>query len=74
LYATDTVAPKPGGRPEVTLPKESPDLVSAGQATAATGRSIEITRVEVFLLLVPDQQSATVLGLSDNATAVRTTA
>jgi hypothetical protein len=73
LYLTDTVSPAPGGPATVTLPVTSPDVQAAGGREPVTGRSVTVSRVEVFLLLVPDNGGATVLGLTDAPTAVRAT-
>lgn len=67
LYATDTVRPTSAAGSTVTLPKDSPDLVSTGTAGALTGARITVSRVETFLLLVPDNAAATVLGVTDTA-------
>ncbi|WP_156313157.1 hypothetical protein [Micromonospora sp. HK10] len=68
IHATDTLSPAPGGPATVQLVPQSPDLVAAGQRTALRGRTIRVTRVETFLLLVPAQTTgAAVLGLNDTA-------
>ncbi|SDZ01527.1 hypothetical protein SAMN05421504_108262 [Amycolatopsis xylanica] len=58
-----------GGAP-VELAAGTPDLVATGHAEAVRGTSVEISRAESFLLLIPAGGPAAVLGLSDTATAV----
>jgi hypothetical protein len=67
LHALDTIRPAPGGAATVTLSPQSPDLSGTGQRNAVTGSSVTVSRVQVFLLLVPPAGGggATVLGLGD---------
>ncbi len=73
LRATDTVTAAPGGPSQVVLRPDTPDLIATGNRDEVRGRSVTVSRVEVFLLLIPDAEGspATVLGLSDTPTAVR---
>jgi hypothetical protein len=72
LYATDRLTPdKEGGR--VTLPADSPDVTATGHRKAVSGQSLTVSRLEVFLLLVPPTGAASVLGLLDTATSVEPT-
>ncbi|RKN47590.1 hypothetical protein D7223_12520 [Micromonospora endolithica] len=71
LHVTDTLSPAPGGPATVRLEPQSPDLIAAGRSTAVRGKSIQVTRVETFLLLVPAQTVGTsLLGLNDTALTV----
>ncbi|MET8117761.1 hypothetical protein [Micromonospora sp. NPDC005189] len=71
LHATDTLRPAPGGPATVQMVPQSPDLIATGHRTAISGKSIRVTRVETFLLLVPAQTAGTsVLGLNDTALTV----
>ncbi|WFE22205.1 hypothetical protein O7621_02200 [Solwaraspora sp. WMMD937] len=71
LYATDVLVPAPDGAATVTLPPESFDLIALGRTEPASGSRIEVSRVETFLLLIPESGSgATVLGLNDTAIAI----
>ncbi|MEH0932299.1 hypothetical protein [Micromonospora sp. CPCC 205558] len=71
IHATDTLRPAPGGPATVRLEPQSPDLIATGHRTAASGKSIRVTRVETFALLVPTQAVGTsVLGLNDTALTV----
>ncbi|MEK8104192.1 hypothetical protein NKG94_01890 [Micromonospora sp. M12] len=55
----------------VRLEPLSLDLIATGQRTAISGKSIRVTRVETFALLVPAQTVGTsVLGLNDTALTV----
>jgi hypothetical protein len=66
LNSTDTISVLPGGPAAVTLPASSPDMVALGKTAALTGKKLKVSRVDVFLMLVPDGSGpATVLGLSD---------
>lgn len=69
LYAVDTVGSKLAGTP-VTLPPNSPDVMSSGRRGPVSGSAVKVSRLEVFLLLVPASGAAGVLGLVDAATAV----
>ncbi|WP_436528718.1 hypothetical protein [Actinoplanes sp. HUAS TT8] len=72
LYATDRLtADRKGGR--VTLPVESPDVTATGHREPVSGEALTVSRLEVFLLLVPPTGAATVLGLLDTATSVEPT-
>jgi hypothetical protein len=73
LAATDTIAPRPGGPTTVTLPAASPDMVGTGQRASLRGRQIAVSRVDVFLLLVPPTGAASVLGLSDAPVSITAT-
>ncbi|MEV4764605.1 hypothetical protein AB0J89_18475 [Micromonospora chokoriensis] len=71
IHATDTLRPAPGGPATVQMVPQSPDLIATGHRTAISGKSIRVTRVETFLLLVPAQATGTsVLGLNDTALTV----
>ncbi|WP_406070604.1 hypothetical protein [Micromonospora sp. NBC_01638] len=71
IHATDTLRPAPGGPATVQMVPQSPDLIATGHRTAISGKSIRVTRVETFLLLVPAQTAGTsVLGLNDTALTV----
>ncbi|TNH29649.1 hypothetical protein FHG89_11620 [Micromonospora orduensis] len=71
VHATDTLRPAPGGPTTVRMVPQSPDLIATGHRTAVSGKSIRVTRVETFLLLVPTQITGTsVLGLNDTALTV----
>lgn len=68
IHATDTLKSAPGGPGTVRMVPQSPDLIATGQHTALSGKTIRVTRVETFLLLVPAQTTGTsVLGLNDTA-------
>jgi len=71
IHATDTVRPAPGGPATVQMVPQSPDLIATGHREAVRGKSIRVTRVETFLMLVPAQTTgASVLGLNDTALTV----
>ncbi|MEV0004747.1 hypothetical protein AB0H28_21045 [Micromonospora sp. NPDC050980] len=71
IHATDTLRPAPDGPADVRMVPQSPDLIATGHRTAVSGKSIRVTRVETFLLLVPAQTAGTsVLGLNDTALTV----
>ncbi|MGC4866091.1 hypothetical protein ACLQ3B_11750 [Micromonospora sp. DT53] len=71
IHATDTLRPAPGGPATVRLEPQSPDLIATGHLKAISGKSIRVTRVETFVLLVPAQTVGTsVLGLNDTALTV----
>ncbi|MET8042241.1 hypothetical protein ABZU25_15445 [Micromonospora sp. NPDC005215] len=71
IHATDTLRPAPGGPATVQMAPQSPDLIATGHRTAASGKSVRVTRVETFVLLVPAQAAGTsVLGLNDTALTV----
>ncbi|MEU1681530.1 hypothetical protein ABZ422_20985 [Micromonospora zamorensis] len=71
IHATDTLRPAPGGPATVRLEPQSPDLIATGHSKAVSGKSIRVTRVETFVLLVPAQTVGTsVLGLNDTALTV----
>jgi hypothetical protein len=71
LYATDTLAPAKGGPATVSLPAQSPDMISTGNREPVSGASVSVARVETFLLLVPaGATGAQVLGLNDAAISV----
>ncbi|WP_157562790.1 hypothetical protein [Micromonospora chokoriensis] len=71
IHATDTLRPAPGGPATVRLEPQSPDLIATGHPKAISGKSIRVTRVETFVLLVPAQTVGTsVLGLNDTALTV----
>ncbi|MEO3819600.1 hypothetical protein [Plantactinospora sp. B24E8] len=74
MYVTDRVAPAAGNRAPVVLPAESPDMIALGERDGVRGPAVSVSRVEVFLLLVPDAEGspARVLGLSDAPTKVTT--
>ncbi|MFG1869051.1 hypothetical protein [Micromonospora arborensis] len=71
IHATDTLRAAPGGPATVRLEPQSPDLIATGHLKAVSGKSIRVTRVETFVLLVPAQTVGTaVLGLNDTALTV----
>lgn len=71
IHATDTLRPAPGGPATVRMVPQRPDLIATGHRTAVRGKTIRVTRVETFLLLVPAQTVGTsVLGLNDTALTV----
>ncbi|WFE40205.1 hypothetical protein [Micromonospora sp. WMMD998] len=71
IHATDTLSPAPDGPATVTMVPQSPDLIATGHRAPVSGKSIRVTRVETFLLLVPAQVTgASVLGLNDTALTV----
>ncbi|MET8547110.1 hypothetical protein [Micromonospora zamorensis] len=71
IHATDSLRPAPGGPATVRLEPQSPDLIATGHLKAVSGKSIRVTRVETFVLLVPAQTVGTsVLGLNDTALSV----
>jgi hypothetical protein len=75
LNMTDTITALPGGPADVTLGAQSPDLISVGRHTAISGRTVVTSRIENFLLLVPDGTGigASLLGLDDAPLAVSAT-
>lgn len=71
IHATDALRPAPDGPATVALVPQSPDLIATGHRTTVSGKSIQVTRVQTFLLLVPAQTTGTsVLGLNDTALTV----
>ncbi|MFG1917458.1 hypothetical protein [Micromonospora sp. NPDC048898] len=71
IHATDTLRPAPGGPATVQMVPQSPDLIATGHRTPVRGKSVRVTRVETFVLLVPAQTNGTtVLGLNDSALTV----
>ncbi len=71
LKFTDTMAAAPGRNTPALLPAKSPDGVALGLSADVRGKTVAVSRTEVFLLSVPDDKAApsTVLGLNDTATA-----
>lgn len=65
LNMTDTVTPAPGSKKPATMSPRSPDLAGLGHPGPVSGRRIAIHRVEVFLISIPPQAAASVLGLTD---------
>lgn len=67
LSSTDTITPKHGGPATASLAPASPDMVSLGETAPVKGKTVKVSRVDVFLVLVPNTAGtpATVLGLSD---------
>jgi hypothetical protein len=72
LDSTDTVSGLPGGPATVSLPATSPDMIALGETKTVTGKKIKVSRVDVFLMLIPATGAATVLGLSDAPVSVTT--
>lgn len=72
LNLTDSIVATIDGKDAVLAPP-APDLVAVGRTTPVTGKTITVTRTEVFLLHVPAQPGAAakVLGLTDTATKVQ---
>ncbi|MBM0278248.1 hypothetical protein [Micromonospora tarensis] len=71
IHATDTLRPAPGGPATVQMVPQSPDLIATGHRATISGKTVRVTRVETFLLLVPAQSTGTsVLGLNDTALTV----
>ncbi|WP_140158138.1 hypothetical protein [Micromonospora sp. NBS 11-29] len=71
IHATDTLRSTPDGPGTVQMVPQSPDLIATGHRAPVSGKSIRVSRVETFLLLVPAQTvNTSVLGLNDTALTV----
>lgn len=73
LNVVDTIVSTKDGADAVLAPP-APDLLATGRTTAVTAHRIAVSRVEVFLLKLPqDGGPAAVLGLTDAATEINAT-